>query len=170
MLQQLVQAVQPPRGRPADVDWDLAERQAGSRLPADYKALVEMYGPGSWDGFLHVFQPMCENQHIDLARQQEPALWALDYLQVRGEPMPYPLSELMAVAGTDNGDTVYWLERPHEDPDAWTIVVNEARGPEWVAYDGGLVAFLADVLSRAFQCDVFPDDFPGTHPRFQPYE
>jgi hypothetical protein len=146
------------------------EQEVGSRLPADYKELVAVYGAGSWDEFLHVFQPAQPNEYVDLARQGERARWALDYLQAGGERIPYPIADLLAVARTDNGDTVYWLQRPRESPDTWTIVVNEARVDDWVEYDGAVVDFLADVLSAVFRCGVFPEDFPSRRPRFTPYD
>lgn len=50
--------VAPPR-RPlaAPVDWATLEANIGTALPDDYKWIIERYGPGSFDEFLHVLEP-----------------------------------------------------------------------------------------------------------------
>jgi hypothetical protein len=170
MLERLRVVAPSPGTGLIQVDWSSVEQRMGHQLPADYMAICETYGPGTFDDFLHVFQPETAHEPIDLLHQRERTLWALTYLQERGEVMPYPLSGLLPAGRTDNGDVLYWLKQPADLPDKWQIVVNEARGPEWVLYRGGLVDFLADVLSGAFRCAVFPDDFPSAKPMFRPYE
>jgi hypothetical protein len=74
----------------------------------------------------------------------------------------------MPVAGTDNGDTVYWLRQPSLVPDEWTVVVVEGRGDDWDQFDGGIVAFLVAVFVDGRRISVFPDSFYGKEPSFTP--
>lgn len=167
---ELLRVVEPPEPPPsASVDWASLEGRIGTKLPNDYKWLIERYGPGSFDEFVHVLQPVTRNDAIRLEHRLERTSWTLDYLRRGGEEVPYSNDELLQAAATDNGDFIYWVRKPPEAPDSWTIVVNEARGPRWVTFKGGLVAFLAAVLSGSFTVPVFPDDFPDAQPQFEPY-
>jgi hypothetical protein len=150
-------------------EWDSVEAALGVRLPSDYKWLVERYGPGSFDEFLHIFQPASSVEPVQLELQTREAAWALDYLRRGGEVIPYENSELLPSCRTDNGDTGYWLRHPADNPEAWTIVVNEARGTRWSTFDGGIVSFLVAVLAGTHDVSVFPDDFPSEHPKFVAY-
>ena len=128
-------------------------------LPADYAALARTYGLGSFGGFLWLLVPGAENPNLELGRQTE--LRRQDLREVRddGEALPYEPDELVAWAITDNGDTLYW--RTGDDPDRWTVTVNEGRGPEWHDFDGTATAFLAAWLAGRERVSVFPDDVPG---------
>jgi hypothetical protein len=159
-------AVVPPPSPPvhAEIDWDTVEQRLGLPLPQDYKDFIARYGQGSFDDFLHPYQPATGNEYLDLVHRQQIDLGALRTLQRDfGEDIPYRVgdpAELLPVALTDNGDIVYWHVRDPKDPDSWTITVNESRGPEWFRYDGSFTSFLADVLARRIRVSVFPDDFP----------
>ncbi len=166
----LFRVVPPPPRPPAEpADWAALEARIRTALPSDYKWLVEHYGPGSFDAFLHVLQPAATHEAIRLEHSIERTNWTLGYLRDHGEDIPFANEELLPAAQSDNGDSIYWLRRPHDDPDRWTVVANEARGTRWVRFDGGLVAFLAAVLDGSFRVPIFPDDFPSEEPVFEPY-
>lgn len=164
----------PPDGGTSDVDWQAIEHRLGLRLPQDYKDFTAAYGQGSFDDFLHPYQPVTDNEYLDLAHRREIDLEALRTIQRDfPEDVPYRLenpAELLPAALTDNGDIVYWHVDDPKHPDRWSITVNESRGPEWFRYDGGFTAFLADVLSRRIRVSVFPDDFPSQNPTFSRHE
>jgi hypothetical protein len=145
----------PPPGPPPE-----PPALGGRRLPADYERLARTYGPGCFDDFIWLLVPGAANENLDLDRQAEVRLDALRTLQ---EPLPY--EPLLPFAFTDNGDVVYW-HTLSEEPDAWTVVANESRGPEWFAFDGTATEFLASVLSGATRVPFFPADFPGPDPGF----
>jgi hypothetical protein len=134
---------------------------AGRPLPADYEQLAREYGPGCFDEFVWLLAPGAQNPNLDLDRQ---ANVRLDALSTLGEDLPY--EPLLPFAFTDNGDVVYWHTRG--DPDDWTVVVNESRGPEWHAFDGNATEFLVATLSGRERVPMFPEDFPGEDPGFQP--
>lgn len=166
----LLRIAPPPQRSPRPPVWVEVEAQIGSPLPQDYKWLVDTYGPGSFDGFIHVFQPSVPALPIQLEHQHERSTSTLETLRDRGERIPYPTARLRPFARTDNGDTCYWLCLPEKQPDAWQVVVNEPRGTRWWHFDGGAVAFLVAVLSGEHLVEMFPDDFPDSEPTFQTYD
>jgi hypothetical protein len=168
-LAKLVEMVRPPDKPAVHVDWPAAEDAIGLCLPADYKRLVEIYGEGEFDEFLTVYQPATPFLTMELAFQARRSAEILAGLRAGGpEHVPFAEGALRPVAGTDNGDTVYWvLHSP--DPASWTIVANEARGHRWPQFAGGITDFLYAVLSREVRIPIFPEGFPGSRsPKFTP--
>jgi hypothetical protein len=155
-------------GQSAPVDWDTFESSLGFGLPEDYKWLIDTYGPGKFDNFLHVLQPYPESEYVSLGHWMVRGREILRQVSHR-EEQPYAVDDLLPVATTDNGDTIYWIARPLDRPDAWTITGNEARGASWPAFDGGIVDFLAEVISGRLHFEIFPRDFPSDEPRFSRY-
>jgi len=155
------------------VNWSDLQRRLGCGFPDDYKELVETYVPGSFGGFIHIFRPSFPYPALDLEEQVESSASALAELRHGGEGIPYRLdepSELMAVGRTDNGDVIYFVRRPLDVPNSWTIAVNEARGDEWNEFDGDITDFIASAVSGARRYTVFPASFPMDVAAFQPYE
>jgi hypothetical protein len=165
---ELLRIVPPPVGVEIHVDWAEVEEALGVALPDDYKWLVERYGPGSLDDFLHIFQPESPFSMTRLLESSERAAEILDQARERGGNIPYETDELLAVAATDNRDTIYWVTRPEDEPNSWTTTANGARNMKWPHFEGGLVEFLAAVMSGAHRVDVFPQVFPRK-PVFSPY-
>lgn len=171
-LDRLKELSPPPPSGGAQPDWQAAEEAVGSALPTDYKQLVKAYGPGSFDDFIWILQPMHDNRHLDLVHQRDIQLDALRTLRAGGEEIPFDVDageeELLPWAITDNGDVVYWLRRPGQSPDEWPVAINAARDPRWEQYDGSATEFLADVLSKKRRLSVFPEDVPSDDPAFVP--
>jgi len=169
-LQQLVALVPPPPATGRGWGWDQIEEGLG-RLPSDYKRLVETYGSGSFDDFLWLLVPGYDNPNVDLGRQAAAILDHLRELRAPEGGVPYDLRRdapgLLPWAVTDNGETCFW-DTASEDPDAWSIVVNEARGPAWVTFAGSATDFLLAVFAAKSPCALFPDDFPSPEPAFTP--
>jgi hypothetical protein len=148
-LDALIKLVPPPDDPPPPPDW----RQD---LPADYRALVERYGPGTLAG-LAILTPGHPNRYVDLDRQtgEQRATLKEGALEPEYEPdalIPWGIDE--------SGNVVWWLTTG--EPDQWPVVANEARGDEWQRFDGGAVAFLVALLDGGVQSDflvVEGDDF-----------
>lgn len=168
-LDELIRLVPPPAHDQAEVDWDCVEAAIGLRLPVDYKGLVETYGAGQFDRFLTVHQPVTPFLNSELAYQARRQSELLAHLRDGGrEHIPFAEGALLPVAGTDNGDTLYWVIEHPDDPDAWTITGNEARNTLWPRFPGGITDFLYAVLSRQIKFPIFPRDFPRSrNPRFK---
>jgi hypothetical protein len=150
-------------------NWPVLETRLDLELPSDYKWIVDRYGPGKFDNFLHILQPGSPFEPIQLEYSIVRAGQILEQLRRSGEVIPYSTSELLPVATTDNGDTVFWIRRPMKEPDLWTITVNAARNLVWSEFNGGIVEFLVSVLSGDRRVEVFPKGFPSEHPEFSKY-
>ncbi len=159
----------PPPDRPIG---DGARAGKGMRLPPDYLELLDVYGPGCFDQFLWLLSPGNTNPNLDLQTQTANRLAALRSVADRGELIPgsiEPLEEnLVPWAVTDNGDVCYWQTSAVQDPESWTVVVNEGRGSKWERYDGTASSFLADVFAHRRTVGIFPSDFPSPRPAFEP--
>ncbi|MFD6417943.1 hypothetical protein [Streptomyces sp. NPDC060194] len=90
-----------PAERP-DVDWAGLEARLGSRLPSDYKRMVETFGEGAFDAFLSL--------------HQEPWIHLKD-------------DGLLAWAGTEHEDQYCW-RLDGDDPDRWPVVVRSFDGDD----------------------------------------
>ena len=152
-------------GKTPSVDWAAFEESLGTRLPEDYKWLVDTYGYGKFDDFLCILQPESPSKYTRLKDSASASAEMLAKVDAH-ESIPYPVDDLIPVAKTDNGDTIYWISSPRENPDAWVVVGNGARNQKWPRHDGGIVEFLAAVLSRRIYFDIFPQDFPSDNPEF----
>ncbi|MBU8859413.1 MULTISPECIES: SMI1/KNR4 family protein [unclassified Micromonospora] len=171
-VEQLVQSVPPPARR-VPQDWPAVERSLGFELPGDYKDLVDQYGPGKFDDFLAVLTPGHPVPRLDLSYGIAEAADVLREYLSSGESLPASVEQLLAVALTDNGDTVYWVRGPDGSPEQWRTAVNGARDfGEWHLFDGGLAHFLLAVLNRELVVPAFADDFPypDAAPTFTPYD
>ncbi|MFI8239063.1 histone-like nucleoid-structuring protein Lsr2 [Streptomyces sp. NPDC085866] len=150
----------PPPTAPPSVDWAAAEARLGMPLPADYKRLASVYGPGRFADFIHIYHPLGYTQYVDLTGPMPACI--REQLQKDCEqgthPVPYDPQRLSPMGVTDNGEYLFWASAPPDSPDAWQIAVNEARGPRWFTFAGTLTAFLVAVLSGETAVPMFPKD------------
>ncbi|SEB64882.1 SMI1/KNR4 family protein [Streptomyces sp. TLI_105] len=151
VLDALVRLCPPPADPPPAVDWGQAERSLGTALPADYKQLVDTYGDGIFDDTIWLLVPDSAYDDCDLhAQATERAeiltdLWEFEakpaeLLEAGARVVPWAFEE-----GT--GAFLYWLTRPGQQPDEWTVLYNEGRGPLWEHHDMGCSAFLWAALT-----------------------
>lgn len=160
----------PAPNEASSADWADVEARIGTALPADYKAFVEVYGSGRIGGFVWIFNPFSKRETINLLVQADRQREILRELAQGGEAMPFPLfpepGGLLPFGMTDNGDVLHW--RTRGSPEEWSIVVNDARSPECSEHAPDLTRFLASVVTRREQCDMFPASFPPQAPAFEP--
>lgn len=78
-------------------------------------------------------------------------------MKLQGFPIPDDVETLFPAALSDNGNYVFWRMQA-DDPNLWTVTVNEPRGDRWDFFDGSLTEFLAAVLSGRNKVSVFPGD------------
>lgn len=155
---------------PSQETWSRVEDALCTRLPTDFIDLVSVYGPGSFDRFLWVLQPVNDPPALSLVGQAVDQLEVLREIERYGEEVPYAVSEegseLLPWALTDNGDVCFWVRRPDASPDEWTIAVHDSRGPDWEAYAGSCTEFLVAIFEGTSVLDIFPRDFPSASPAF----
>ncbi|MFF4287479.1 SMI1/KNR4 family protein [Streptomyces sp. NPDC001633] len=161
-LEELAHLIPPP-AQPRDKDWDSAEQALGSQLPSDYKELIHTYGGSNWDDYLYVLEPGCPNDNYALIEWEDQQTEALDGLW-EFEKKPTELEEegtrVIPWATTDNGECLYWLVRPGQHPDAWTIMVNEARGERWEHFPHTCTQFLVAALNGDLRSEILSSRFP----------
>jgi hypothetical protein len=169
-LDRLAKLVVPPQLRAYTHDWTSIERQVGTPLPDDYKRLVDRYGPGSFDRFIWIFQPMTASSHLDLSHQIQVQLGVLRERRTSEPDVTHAIfpetGGLLPWGVTDNGDVGFW--RTTGGTLLWDVIVVEPRGPATHTHQGGLVSFLEAALSGRERVGVFPPDFPSSPPAFQP--
>ncbi|UNO41935.1 SMI1/KNR4 family protein [Streptomyces sp. MST-110588] len=140
----------PPPAAPRAHDWRRVESRLGTRLPADYKELIDTYGGGWFDQAIWVLEPGSSLEHYDLLAENEGRMEAISRLWELGEPRPAELaaedSRVIAWALTEDGEHLYWLVRPRQDPGSWTVLVKEGRGPHWEHHRMSCTEFLVSVL------------------------
>ncbi|MFJ2591098.1 hypothetical protein [Streptomyces sp. NPDC087538] len=105
-----------PHQRP-DVDWAQIEARMGTRLPRDYKRMVETFGEGAFDAYLHL--------------NQEP--WT--DLKKDG---------LLIWAGTEHKNLYCW-QIDDGDPDHWPVTMQTFDG-ENVPFDCSTAEFVCRIL------------------------
>lgn len=172
-IEQLEKILEPPIDpvdRPVANGWSAVEKKLG-KLPDDYKRFIEMYGTGSIDGFVWIFNPFAANKNLNLLDQVLIKISALSDLgDTFGEAIPFPLfpkpNGLLPFGVTDNGDVLFW--QAASNPAGWKVIINAAREPKWKQYDVGITDLLTGLLSRQMICEVFPGDFPSDRPVFYP--
>lgn len=153
--------IMPPPKKPVEAlgSWDNIEELLGVKLPSDYKEFIEAYGSGIIGHFVSVLNPFSSRPGLNLVEQSTKQLDALRTLHNDfGEPNPYELypcsGGLLPIAITDNGDVIYWLTK--DGAAGWTIVVNEARSPDYQNFECNLTAFLDGILNKSIICKAFP--------------
>ncbi|MFK0117202.1 SMI1/KNR4 family protein [Streptomyces sp. NPDC090994] len=168
-LARLTQIIAPP-SEPGNTDWDAAQGQLGVVLPTDYKDLISTYGGSNWDDYLYLLQPGCPNDNYDLIEwedQQTEALEGLWEFEKKPDELADAGSRVIPWATTDNGECLYWLVRADQDPDQWTVMVNEARGDRWEHYSMNCTEFLVAVLEGDVQSSVLSSRFPLAEHEFR---
>lgn len=146
-LARIVERLSPPttpvHGRG---DWTLAERELGTRLPDDFKQLVQTYGLGDFWGRVILRTPFGDNNPVRLD-----ATFLDDFESARElwpEQYPYPFfpepGGLLAWAVTESGTSLCWLT--DGQPDAWPVVI-WSRDDAYERFDCGAAEFLEGWIS-----------------------
>lgn len=139
--------IAPPTTREREVfePWPIVEQQLGTPLPADYKALLEVYGgAGLFGDEIVVHSPFSKNQ---LFNSQSVAAWKIPGLrELRDstpQDFPWPLWPerfgWIPWGSGGNGETYWWVTTG--EPDFWGTAISEARGPS-MEYFGNSMSWL----------------------------
>lgn len=153
----LLAGLDPAGGTPL-LPWEEAQRVAGLRVPGDYRAFVDLFGPGEFHGWLAVVHPRRPHDAgawADLVRGLDEEI-GTTFRQMRersADLCPYPVHPapggLLPWATTCGGDHCFWLTED-DDPDRWPVIV-WLRGTlhdPWRRYDMGMARFLLLAFSR----------------------
>ncbi|MGW2628856.1 SMI1/KNR4 family protein [Streptomyces chattanoogensis] len=136
-------------------DWADAERALGTRLPDDYKQLVEAYGRGVFWGALCLCTPFGDDNPVRLE-----ANLLEDFGPMRKRwPEEYPYrffpepGGLLTWAVTDDATQLCWLtEGP---PESWQVVI-WSRDSDYERFDCGAAAFLDRWIGGRLSSELLP--------------
>ena len=167
MLERLRRLLPPPAhpveaGRPDG--WAEVEAALGTGLPSDFKAFTELYGSGTIDDFLYLFNPFTQGQDGNLLVERDRVL--AGYRQTRAgfpdrlpwPPFPEP-GGVLPLGRTDNGDELYWVTQGQ--PDGWPVALLEARAAVQEVHPMPVTGFLAALAANQLTSRVLPDDLLG---------
>ena len=108
------------------------------------------------------------NPNIRLERQVPliSKIFSEDELSERPYPFWPEPGGLLPFGGTDNGDTLFWLQRG--SPDDWPVVVWDRGRLGYELLDCGLTDFLAGLATGAILPKEFPDGLSSVDCLFAP--
>ena len=146
--------------QPHSDDWLNVEKNLGLSLPEEFKTLIEIYGDFHWGHFLYLLNPFSGNEYLNLFKQLEMTLGA--ERETRAEfPEFYPLplypeaNGLLPLFITDNGDVGFWITYPQ--PEKWSILLKDARGPEFEVHFLSTAMLLYQFTGGRFQSIILPN-------------
>jgi SMI1-KNR4 cell-wall len=150
-------------------DWTNIEAELKTTLPNDYKGFIGVFGSGTINDFLVVLNPFSPNKYINLLQRGR---MELDAYAASKKSFPehyahdiYPTSGgLLPFGATDNGEILYW--NTTGNPNHWSVVAYESRGPKHFTFGGNMTEFLTRLLEKTIECSVLPRSFPSAAPVF----
>ncbi|MFF3739028.1 SMI1/KNR4 family protein [Streptomyces sp. NPDC002566] len=146
--------------------WTAAEQYLGVALPSDYKAFLDLYGPGSIDGYLSLHRPLeADTTELDRlwpledcrrARLSDPDLYPYPFHPDPGGLIPW---------GSDEHDNEYYFLAIEPDPDEWRIVVSSECN-EWFETAGTFCDFLVRCFDRIDRPPFMARAWPALDARY----
>ena len=172
-LDALVRLMPPPAEprEPGDPEsWPQVELRLGRRLPSDYKAFIATYGSGRVGEFVNIANPFSDTPHL----RDLPDEMLQIYREIREyEHIPFPIHPepggLIPWGDTDNGDVMFWVADPPDEPAQWSIAVSEVRGPGWFRHPGPLVRFLREWTTGSLVIPFMGDPPAATFEAAEPW-
>ncbi len=130
-----------------------AEKELGTSLPADYRAIVEIYGAGAFVDFLRVAGPQWIVGEGMKVLDSERSSRAQFPSQMPFAIWPEP-GGLLAFGTTDNGNRLFF--ETMGKPDTWRVIVWASRDEQHDVFPS-LRGFLVGWLSWKAKLTTFPD-------------
>ena len=141
-------------------NWEIIENENNIVFPEDYKWFLENYGPGSINGFLWVFSPICNNLNLNSFEQYKTMKNSYEFMVnnklIECEYCFYDNGIGLFPWGiTDNGDELYW----NYMNEVTEIVVLSSRYADIFSCKLNMTDFLTGLLTKKTECNLFPEDF-----------
>jgi hypothetical protein len=151
--------------------WAQAEEAIGTRLPSDYKRLIDRVGAVVIDDWLCLFGPEPRNPGADIAVLVEERTRAWTQFRQAGIELPekyfVPDRRLLAFASVE-GTYFFWHARDDLAPQDWPVVVVDEDVETWYDLDMSATECLYQVLVGELRLKPFDDLFGGTEHRAVP--
>ena len=173
-------AAPPRRPRRGDLSWEQVYELLGTRLPADYVALISRYGPGllgcrEWLGLADPLDPGRPGGLLACATDAGDAYRCLrdgppDFAGL-GFPDEFPRaawpesSGFLACAASRDGDYIGWLTKGR--PESWPVMVWPQQADGDTVIDLPITEVLLRWLNGALDVPGLPScTVPHAHTRF----
>ncbi|MFJ8013802.1 SMI1/KNR4 family protein [Streptomyces sp. NPDC096339] len=170
-LQALLGEPEEAWGWPRQEVWEASEQHLGVTLPADYKSFMDVYGPGTLDGYLHLDRPTGLMTPAELED-----FWSLEGWRDarRGSenlyPFPFhPDPDGLIRWGHDEHSSEYYFLASHPDPGNWEIVVG-SECAEWYRTSGSFTDFLMRCFDGLDRAPFMDHAWPGGDARYEPFD
>lgn len=171
-LAALTSLVAPPDAPHPGGGWEDLFQELGTRLPAEYVALMNRYGAGCWREWLRFRTP----SRATFVPQVREIL--AGYRELRDEfPEDYPLAVwpepggFLPFADSIDGDDLGWLTGG--DPDSWPLIVHPRHDDQGPPLPGTLIDTLLEWSRGRLAAPGLPpldaDDDPLDFARFEPW-
>ncbi|ONK11504.1 SMI1/KNR4 family protein [Streptomyces sp. MP131-18] len=166
----------PPRvPRLGPGDWPALFDRLGTRLPADYLALMSRYGAGCWMGWLRFLTPLRtgEDGFVRHVAQTLNGYRTLREHDPQGHRLPlWPAAGgFLPFANSIDGDQFGWLTEG--DPDGWPLTVWPRHADQGPPLPGTLTEVLLAWLRGTLSAEGLPgldrDDDPLEYATFEPW-
>ena len=164
----LTRLIPPPSGV-TKPNWSKAESHLGTRLPSEFKQIVDLYGLGSFGEVMTLFCPETELSHMNLLNQFDSHQTDIvSFRWVLNRPIYPDKGGLLPFGTSENWEMFYWLTEG--EPDTWPILINEQRGPEINRFDMSLSQLMVANLRQELKTTVLPDYEDPIAFEFTPYK
>jgi hypothetical protein len=174
-MDQLLNYISPP-AKPKEIGnpkaWEKIETRLGLQLPRDYKAFIDHYGTGSFEGFIIVYSPFAQDEYLNPFYVLDTLHQAEVQTQLMGksawtavhpfELYPAPDGLLPWGCTIDLGDTFFW--RVKGAPQTWETIFYNLRSGEYEVWKYALTEFLYRLFTRQIESVLLPQDFPPENP------
>lgn len=141
----LVELMPPPAGRVVRIDWDAVAARWGTRMPADYREFMDIYGAGTVNDSFSIVWPIVPpspgDSMDDLAGNTEVGR----YLQDGGPQEQATVEGWIAWAYDVGANRLYW-DTSSGDPEKWTVVRLDRSG-DWDDSGLGTIEYLSAFLA-----------------------
>lgn len=155
-LSDLVRLIPPPVKAPTRADWAAAEGHLGVKLPSEYKAIIDLYGLGTFGGIFTLFSPLSGREHLDLLAQNDAMRSdAATYSSLLGMPVFPEQGGALAFGTFENWEMFYW--RVVGDSEEWPILIYEQRGPLADSFEMPLSDLLVALLQQRIETCALAD-------------
>jgi len=166
----------PPPDTPylGDGTWGRLFDDLGTSLPAEFVALMNLYGAGTWKYWLTTFIPLRQGERTFAGHAKE-VLDGYRWLQAE-HPHDFALptwpepSGFLPFADSLEGDVLGWLTEGA--PDTWPLLVFPRHADQGPPLEGGLIGILLEWARGNVEepglVGLDPDDDPLDFAYFQP--
>jgi hypothetical protein len=157
---------------PGTFDWEGARSRLQTRIPEDFRMLLDAGGAGVWFDYIQMYAPGKRYQDRDLL--DSGAVWD-DLLLFWEEGYSVPPADLpadarlIAWAATAAGHKLFWQTRPGVPPEEFPVYFESYEGDTWERFDMTTTDFLAGILRGDVRSKLLSAFLMNASDVFKPY-